>query len=495
MTLVILTFLALGQANLLQAETFTLNCTADTIVRTDLTVRRNDNYGMQQYLIVGSGRGGGGGGWGEPDAMRSIIRFDLAGRNKLAQKAMLELTIYSYTDGTASSKHDVHVHRVLENWIEGDGFETNNSSEYPPGSTGTDPAYGVAWTGLGENTDPSANNNQSIPQFDDQSETSALIDRTVHQPGDIIELDITDLYNNWISDGDNYGLMLRDIHDDGVFRGVVFGARESDLYYFAKATPGPRLVVTELFEYIDDADIESFVYSDKWNFYIDRWGRLNHTVHECKEPGATASINFTGTDIALIGELQPWGGDADVYIDNKYQQRISCFSPVAENYQQTLFAASGLGPNPHVLAITVTGNGWIYLDALRYEYRIAETIIRDDIDSAITYAGNWSLKTGSGWENRYQGTTHESSDLGANASWTFHGSAIRIIADKQPWGGQAEVFIDETSYGIISYHADQVDANHQVEVFNASGLQPGSHEIRIQHNGSGWIYFDAWEVY
>jgi len=56
-----------------------LDVEADTTVRTDQGARRNDNYGKTNTIMVGTGRGGGGIPFGGPDAIRSLLRFDLTG--------------------------------------------------------------------------------------------------------------------------------------------------------------------------------------------------------------------------------------------------------------------------------------------------------------------------------------------------------------------------------------------------------------------------------
>ncbi len=50
----------------------------DTYVRTDLDVRRNDNYGLQDFFELGTGRSGNDQ-YGAADAMRSLLQFNLSG--------------------------------------------------------------------------------------------------------------------------------------------------------------------------------------------------------------------------------------------------------------------------------------------------------------------------------------------------------------------------------------------------------------------------------
>jgi hypothetical protein len=52
---------------------------ADTYVRADLDVRKNDNYGHERTMNIGTGRGSSIGPAGAQDAMRSFVMFDLTG--------------------------------------------------------------------------------------------------------------------------------------------------------------------------------------------------------------------------------------------------------------------------------------------------------------------------------------------------------------------------------------------------------------------------------
>lgn len=229
-------------------KSLVLPAQADAAVRTDLDVRRNDNYGCEPTLIVGTSRGGGGIPFGGPDAMRSLIRFDLSsivqGR---VTSARLELTFAAFDNGLTTSVYQVDVHRIVDSgsrtpWVEGNGAEFLPT---PPGCVGTDPSFGVAWAGAGDNPDPDAANNTTQPDFDPAVIATATVSQATALPGDVFQWDITPVVQGWLNGTfPNFGLVLRDITADGSFRGVRFGSREAKIFNVPGAVDGPRLVLT-----------------------------------------------------------------------------------------------------------------------------------------------------------------------------------------------------------------------------------------------------------
>lgn len=228
-----------------------LEAQQDAYTRADLAVRRNDNYGRQEFMTVGTGREP----IGQADAMRGLVRFDLAAVPAAQfQRAILKLTVHSFDDGAASSTYRLEAHRVLDGplaiWNEGNGFEGGGA---PPGSTDPDAAYGVAWSGAGDNPDPFALNNESQPDADRAIVASQSVRQGSTRAGDVVELDVTALVAGWLgARAPNVGVMLTDTTTDGLFRGIRLGAREGRLFGIAGAVAGPRLVIRYKDGDIDD---------------------------------------------------------------------------------------------------------------------------------------------------------------------------------------------------------------------------------------------------
>jgi hypothetical protein len=270
-----------------QGVEITIDAEADTYIRTDLDIRRNDNYGCEGLIAVGTSRGGGGTSYGAPDAMRALVRFDLSGigakletrcsglvdnlvsavglghgypgewggARPVLERAVLELTLVhapnTYDGGMPDSLYTVDVHRVTGpgpltpflTWVEGNGREADPSTPDGSGCEHVDPAFGVAWVGALDSGDE---NNQPQPTFDPEVVASASIDQATDVGGDVIRWEITPLARAWL-DGSvpNHGLLLRDVTSDGSFRGVRFGAREGLIFsLYPDVVEPPRIILT-----------------------------------------------------------------------------------------------------------------------------------------------------------------------------------------------------------------------------------------------------------
>ncbi|PTN10005.1 hypothetical protein [Nitrosomonas aestuarii] len=230
-----------------------LDAQTDTYIRTDLDIRRNDNYGMQEFIMVGTGRGGDSKPFGAADAMRALIRFD----NSLIPRvqftsALLEATLHSF-DGSQFSSFTVDIHRILDSgprtpWVEGTGFEGTETIGKLMNAVDPDTASGVAWAGGNDNPDPEGANNLSQPDFDPMVIASNTINNiyfNANPLGSIFQWDITSLVQGW-SDRNvpNAGLLMRDATTDGEFRGLRLGANEGLKFMVPGAVKGPRLVLS-----------------------------------------------------------------------------------------------------------------------------------------------------------------------------------------------------------------------------------------------------------
>lgn len=90
---------------------------------------------------------------------------------------------------------------------------------------------------------------------------------------------------------------------------------------------------------VDDTDA-TISYSGDWGTVTHAWGRYNETTHESQVAGSSASFTFTGTCVELIGELQPWGGEATLMMDDTTQETVS-FEGSVDTHQHIIF--------PHVV--------------------------------------------------------------------------------------------------------------------------------------------------
>ena len=102
-------------------------------------------------------------------------------------------------------------------------------------------------------------------------------------------------------------------------------------------------------------------------------------THMSNSPSATATMTFIGNQVRLIGQVDPNGGLADVYIDNvKQPAGIDYWNP-SLRHQQVVYYKNGLSDGKHELKVVVCGNknpnaagSNVYIDALQYSDAIGE---------------------------------------------------------------------------------------------------------------------------
>lgn len=225
---------------MLDVGAVTLPAAADATIRADFTPRTNDNHGADPYLGVGTTREL----TGPTDAIRGLVRFDLAFVDRPVTAATLEMTIARFRDGS-NQTYDLNLNPIVPSgdrtpWIEGNGTEVGPA---PPGVEWVDAAYGVAWVGAGDGGDL---NNQSQPDFDPVAAAGTLVVQSDQRSGDVIRWDVTDLVNSWRTGArPNHGVIVRDLNPEGSFRQIWFWARDALVreYPITGAQEGPRLVL------------------------------------------------------------------------------------------------------------------------------------------------------------------------------------------------------------------------------------------------------------
>ncbi len=229
--------------------TLVLKPDADTTVRSDLSVRRNDNYGMQDFVEVGSGRADGAQPQGAADRMRALLHFNLDALPALRlSNATLRGTVHSFDHGNSGSAYTLDVRGVQAPWTgnggEGNGYEGSRPAGASATLTDPDSASGVAWAGAGANTDPAAANNTSQPAIQGFGQWSQTLNQATTHSGDRVEWDITTLTTQWLARTTlNNGVALVDTGSDGQCRGLRLGSREGEVYRLPGWVEGPRLAL------------------------------------------------------------------------------------------------------------------------------------------------------------------------------------------------------------------------------------------------------------
>ncbi len=108
----------------------------------------------------------------------------------------------------------------------------------------------------------------------------------------------------------------------------------------------------------------------------------------------------------------------------------------------------------------------------------------DDVDSALTYTGNWThAGPGSGYTGGdYDSTESWSQQTGATMTVSFTGTGVEWIGPKNNNGGIAAVYIDGSQAATVDTYA-AAGKQFQQLLFNATGLAAGTHTLEIVVTG------------
>jgi parallel beta-helix repeat protein len=114
---------------------------------------------------------------------------------------------------------------------------------------------------------------------------------------------------------------------------------------------------------INDTDA-GIVYTGTWSYGANRThGEYQADVHFTSANGDSVSYTFNGTGISFITETYTDEGNVSFYIDNVFQQTVSCVSSTRVA-QVAVFTASGLASGSHTLKAVKIDGTYMLLDAL-----------------------------------------------------------------------------------------------------------------------------------
>jgi hypothetical protein len=219
-------------------------------------------------------------------------------------------------------------------------------------------------------------------------------------------------------------------------------------------------------------------------------------------PGAQATLPFSGTAISWMGYRGPETGIARVYLDGRFAGEVDTYAP-SPRIQDTLFKATGLADAKHTLTIEATGmknaasaGTLIVVDA--FDVTMLGTRFQET-DPAITYSGVWTQ----GNLNRpwSEGSIAASNAPGAQATFTFTGTAVRWIGCRKFTTGIARVYLDGVFVTEIDTFAPTPTEGYQTTILTLADLAHGSHTLTIEATGrkhpsadSAYVVVDAFDV-
>ena len=116
----------------------------------------------------------------------------------------------------------------------------------------------------------------------------------------------------------------------------------------------------------------------------------------------------------------------------------------------------------------------------------------NDTNTGITYTGSWSYSSGRG-DGDFQDDVHYTTTNNDSASYTFTGTGVDFLSEKNSDEGNVEVFIDNVDKG--SFSANAASRSAQQVIYSITSLSNGSHTIKVVKTSGTYMLVDAFNVH
>jgi hypothetical protein len=115
----------------------------------------------------------------------------------------------------------------------------------------------------------------------------------------------------------------------------------------------------------------------------------------------------------------------------------------------------------------------------------------NDNDPSITYSGSWGYSTGRGLGD-YQDDVHYTEANDAYFEYSFTGTGIDLITEKDSSQGDIDIYLDNVFKQTVSTYNDSRSV--QQTVYGISGLSNGSHTIKSVKKSGSYMLLDKFSV-
>lgn len=247
------------------------------------------------------------------------------------------------------------------------------------------------------------------------------------------------------------------------------------------ATPGSSII---------NDDDSSITYTGSWDSSTSRsqFDDYNADAHYTTVNGDDFSITFTGTEVAFYAETKSDYGTIDIFIDGVLETTVDAGGADGRDGQVKLFSKSGLTPGSHTMKGVKVSGDYMLVDA----FVIKGDGTYNDNSSAISYSeGQWN-SNGSRNLGDIEDDVHYATVDGAYAEFTFVGTSVKYITEKNSDMGEVEIFIDNISQGIVD--ANNASRLTQQELFVTSNLSAGTHTIKVVKISGQYALLDGFVV-
>ncbi len=226
---------------------------------------------------------------------------------------------------------------------------------------------------------------------------------------------------------------------------------------------------------------------------------------------ANAWFPFTGDSVTFQAFALASGGTVKIWLDGEYLTSLNLYNNVTA---PRLLSFDGLGAGAHMLqvstyrgggtmdAFTAPGAAPFYTPPAIGSYHRYE-----EDDPALSYNGfpfavtksSWDMLAGSGLPEASASSVAASNQAGDTISLTFDGRWVGVGFHKYQYGGQAEIFLDGVSQGIVGLYSPQNDilnlqfgdlvtGTHTLTIAVLGQIDPPGTQANVRLD-----YFEAWD--
>jgi len=324
---------------------------------------------------------------------------------------------------------------------------------------------------------------------------------------DGVSLDVIDLYRR-----DDTALSF-------IYDGLISGTHTISVSVLGTSNPfaGNDYVQVDFFDTWDGTTFldGTFEQDDPRIFKGPGWSNVNNPVASggsyIWDNAATAWFPFTGSSVTYQAIAHNSGGKARVFLDGAYQTTLNLHNSAVITRSLSF---TGLVPGPHILQINhYRGSTTLdtFITPANGDHYVAPVISGftrfEEDDPAMLYNGVPFTVTTQTWTRSDHIYNSEASDgqyiysntVDDMVSFTFDGVWAGIGFFTDNGSGQAEIFLDGVSQGVVDLYSNEED----VTSFTYSNLNAGSHTISVTVlgtsnplSGNSYVYMDyvdAWD--
>jgi hypothetical protein len=224
---------------------------------------------------------------------------------------------------------------------------------------------------------------------------------------------------------------------------------------------------------------------------VERWDHdtaakaSGHGQDASDTAGATASMSFSGTSVAILGTKQPTGGNAAVYLDGKKQSSTASFYGAATKYQAAVWSKSGLSAGRHTITLKVLGTkpahakgSWVYFDAFK-----VGTVVTQENSTHVTEAFHRVTSSVSSGGS-YDSVSHVSKGDTATRPYfqtKFRGTHVSVYGTKSLTSGKAAIYVDNAKKATVNLNGPSA---FRAVVWTSPTLSDKLHTVRIEVVGT-----------